>query len=137
MENDKVPRENIDREGADSSDKESRAENEASLLRRLPPPPTITANDSLAKSQSPNDDNDKVDVPPRRQMDGGLRAWLIVLSSFMCNGLIFGVINSYSLVYVELEKILESHGVQEASWKAGECGRVIGSCRWIDMIFDD
>lgn len=137
MENDKVPRENIDREGADSSDKESRAENEASLLRRLPPPTTITANDSLAKSQSPNEDNDKVDVRPRRQMDGGLRAWLIVLSSFMCNGLIFGVINSYSLVYVELEKILESHGVQEASWKAGKCWRVIRSCRWIDMIFDN
>lgn len=54
-----------------------------------------------------------------RQMDGGIRAWLIVLSSFLCNGLIFGVINSFSLVYGELQKILEAHGVPEPSSKAG------------------
>lgn len=109
MEN--VPRENIDPLGDHHTDnnKESKAENEASLLEK---PPTAALPHTITDKCS----NDKAG----RRMDGGLRAWLIVLSSFMCNGLIFGVINSYSLVYVELQKILEANGVQEAGGKAGK-----------------
>lgn len=54
-----------------------------------------------------------------RRMDGGYRAWLIVLSSFLCNGLIFGVINSYSLIYLRLQKTLEDNGDPDSSSKAG------------------
>lgn len=106
MEN--VPREDIDRmDGVAVGGKESQLENEASLLEK---PPTINSHDHETMKVHPQ----------RRQMDGGLRAWLIVLSSFMCNGLIFGVINSYSLVYGKLEKILEENGVEGAGEKAGE-----------------
>lgn len=58
-----------------------------------------------------------------KRMDGGTRAWLICLSSFLCNGIIFGVINSYSLVFVRLQKALEDAGDPESSSKAGECVR--------------
>lgn len=106
-----VPRENIDREGVyDDGHKESKAENEASLLGKRP---QITNND---KSMA----GDKVEVhQPARRMDGGVRAWLVVLSSFMCNGLIFGVINSYSSVFAELEPILVRNRIQDAGTKAG------------------
>ena len=107
MEN--VPRENIDR-GMETGHKEShQAENEASLLEK---PTAVKFNKGgLTEKQQQGH---------KRQMDGGLRAWLIVFSSFLCNGLIFGVINSYSLVYVELQRILEDRGVVGASKGAGE-----------------
>lgn len=110
MEN--VPRENIDRGSQSEEDNKesSKGDNEASLLQGKAP---------LAITTSTSGKISNRDKAEGRRMDGGLRGWLIVLSSFMCNGLIFGVINSYSLVYVELQKILEHHGVPEASGKAG------------------
>jgi MCP family monocarboxylic acid transporter-like MFS transporter 10 len=53
-------------------------------------------------------------VPP----DGGTRAWLVMIASFLCNGILFGVINTYSVIYVDLQKKLEEKGVAEASSKA-------------------
>jgi hypothetical protein len=53
-------------------------------------------------------------VPP----DGGTRAWLVMVASFLCNGILFGVINTYSVIYVDLQKKLEANGVAEASSKA-------------------
>lgn len=53
-------------------------------------------------------------VPP----DGGTRAWLVMIASFLCNGILFGVINTYSVIYVDLQKKLEDNGVAEASSKA-------------------
>jgi hypothetical protein len=55
-------------------------------------------------------------VPP----DGGTRAWLVMIASFLCNGILFGVINTYSVIYVDLQKKLEDKGVAEASSKACE-----------------
>ena len=60
-------------------------------------------------------DNDEHSPP-----DGGLRAWMIMLGSFMINGILFSVINTYSLIYIELQKKLEEAGETEASSKAGE-----------------
>ncbi|KAJ9587793.1 hypothetical protein L9F63_018776, partial [Diploptera punctata] len=50
--------------------------------------------------------------------DGGARAWFIMIASFLCNGILFGVINTYSVIYVDLQKKLEAAGVAEASSKA-------------------
>lgn len=52
--------------------------------------------------------------------DGGTRAWLVMIASFFCNGVLFGVINTYSVIYVELQKKLEEQGVLDASSKAGK-----------------
>lgn len=54
------------------------------------------------------------DGPP----DGGLRAYLVVIASFCTNGLIFGIINSYSVIYLVLLKRLESQNVDGATVKA-------------------
>jgi len=50
--------------------------------------------------------------------DGGFRAWLVVLSSFLINGLLFGIINSYSVIYLELQRNLEQSGMSDSSSKA-------------------
>lgn len=60
--------------------------------------------------------------------DGGSRAWLVMIASFLCNGILFGVINTYSVIYVDLQKKLEADGVAEASSKASLVGSLaIGS----------
>jgi len=61
-------------------------------------------------------------VPP----DGGTRAWLVMVASFLCNGILFGVINTYSVIYVDLQKKLEANGVAESSSKA---------CKYKNMSF--
>jgi hypothetical protein len=52
--------------------------------------------------------------------DGGARAWLVMVGSFFCNGILFGVINSYSVLYTEFHKILEDKGSTNPSGEAGE-----------------
>lgn len=51
--------------------------------------------------------------------DGGLRAWMIMIGSFTINGVLFSIINTYSLIYPELQKRLTEAGETEVSSKAG------------------
>lgn len=53
------------------------------------------------------------DVP-----DGGLLAWIIVLASFLTNGIIFGIHNCYGIIYLRLRNELESSGISDAATKA-------------------
>lgn len=52
--------------------------------------------------------------------DGGARAWLVVISAFLCNGILFGVINTYGIIYLTLQERLMAHGDLDASSKAGK-----------------
>lgn len=52
--------------------------------------------------------------------DGGLRAWMIMIGSFTINGILFSIINTYSLIYLELQKRLTDVGESEVSSKAGK-----------------
>lgn len=56
------------------------------------------------------------DEPP----DGGARAIVVMISAFLCNSILFGVINTYGTVYLTLHRNLQSDGDAEASSKAGE-----------------
>lgn len=70
---------------------------------------------SLDKSKDAvNDQGDH--IPP----DGGSRAWVVMVSAFLCNGILFGIINTYSVVYMSLQKQLKEKGDEGASSKAGE-----------------
>ncbi|CAD6995524.1 unnamed protein product, partial [Ceratitis capitata] len=50
--------------------------------------------------------------------DGGMRAWLVMVSAFVCNGVIFGTINTYGIIYALLTDRLTTQGEKEASSKA-------------------
>lgn len=52
--------------------------------------------------------------------DGGTRAWLVMFASFFCNGILFGVINSYGVLYSELHDNLQRRNVNNAAGKAGK-----------------
>lgn len=52
--------------------------------------------------------------------DGGARAFCIMFSAFLCNSIIFGIINTCGTVYVKLVEHLSQSGDPEASSKAGK-----------------
>jgi len=57
--------------------------------------------------------------------EGGTRGIVIVVASFLCNGIIFGVVNSVGSIYEEIEKNLTNDGDKNAAAKA---------CKLIDFI---
>ena len=50
--------------------------------------------------------------------DGGLHAWIIVVASFLTNGIIFGIHNCYGIIYLSLKSELEQAGVADAATKS-------------------
>lgn len=70
---------------------------------------------SMNASRKDADDRNVI-VPP----DGGLRAWMVMIGSFIINGVLFSVINTYSSIYLELQRRLLESGETGASSKAGK-----------------
>ncbi|XP_026498623.2 monocarboxylate transporter 10 [Vanessa tameamea] len=54
--------------------------------------------------------------------DGGIRAYMIIVGSFLTNGLVFGVINSYSVIYTVLQKKLEDENIPNSESRAALVG---------------
>lgn len=57
--------------------------------------------------------------PPAKNLK--VRKWIVLIASFTCNGLIFGLINSVGVIYKELQDNLESQNVTDAATKACKC----------------
>lgn len=74
----------------------------------------IVRNGSANKLSTTRARGQKYGEPP----DGGTRAILVMLSAFLCNSILFGIINTCGTIYVALQSQLESHGDKEASSKA-------------------
>ncbi|KAI5646040.1 major facilitator superfamily domain-containing protein [Phthorimaea operculella] len=54
--------------------------------------------------------------------DGGAKAYVVALASFLVNGLLFGIINSYSVIYTVLLNRLQLKGIEGAEVKASLAG---------------
>lgn len=61
--------------------------------------------------------------------DGGARAWCVMVAAFLCNSIIFGIINVYGPIYKELFENLSGSGDSEASSKACRCLNVACLCK--------
>ncbi|KAH8330702.1 hypothetical protein KR067_006614 [Drosophila pandora] len=62
------------------------------------------------------------DIHGKEPPDGGARAWLVMVSAFLCNGIIFGFINTYGVLHSLLTDRLTALGDPEASSKAALIG---------------
>lgn len=60
------------------------------------------------------------DIHGKEPPDGGAQAWLVMVSAFICNGVIFGFINTYGVLHKLLVERLKSQGDEDASSKAGK-----------------
>ena len=58
--------------------------------------------------------------PSRNPPDGGFRAYMVVVGSFLTNGLIFGIINSYSIIFTVLKEKLKDEQVTNYEGRAGK-----------------
>jgi len=54
--------------------------------------------------------------------DGGIKAWTVMVCSFLCNGIIFGILNSCSSIYVALKEMYNSEHDPDAATKASLIG---------------
>ncbi|XP_057319328.1 monocarboxylate transporter 10 isoform X2 [Microplitis mediator] len=78
---------------------------------------------------------DKVSANQNNPPDGGIRAWMILLGSFIINGVLFSIINSYSLMQVQLTEKLKDLGVTSAEAKASLVGSLtIGTTFFLSPI---
>jgi len=57
-------------------------------------------------------------VPP----DGGWRAWTVLFSSFLCNGIVFGIVNSSGKIFEALDEMYQDQGEDNAATKAALVG---------------
>ena len=48
------------------------------------------------------------------------QAWLVMFCSFLVNGIVFSIINTFGILFVELKKNLEESGTEDAAFKCGE-----------------
>lgn len=54
--------------------------------------------------------------------DGGAQAWLVMFCSFLCNGIIFGTVNSYGVLFVYLKERFKDS--EDAATKASTVGSI-------------
>lgn len=75
-------------------------------------------------------------MPEEKQPpDGGIRAYIVLFASFLCNGLIFGIINTYSIIYVKIYDNFENAHIANAASKASLIGSLmIGTTFLLSMV---
>ncbi|XP_065216904.1 monocarboxylate transporter 10-like [Planococcus citri] len=75
-------------------------------------------------------------MPEEKQPpDGGTRAYIVLFASFLCNGLIFGIVNSYSIIYNEIYKNYTENKMDNAAAKASLIGSLmIGTTFLLSMV---
>lgn len=61
---------------------------------------------------------DKRSMDSMEPPDGGARAWCVMVAAFLCNSIIFGIINVYGTIFTKLFENLKASGDLEASSKA-------------------
>ncbi|XP_018314469.1 monocarboxylate transporter 10 isoform X1 [Mycetomoellerius zeteki] len=107
-------------------------------LRRLHKMENAVADGSVMCRKGDFDDENHANEPTNTIIeppDGGLRAWMIMIGSFTINGVLFSIINSYSLIYQELQKRLIEAGETEVSSKAALVGSLtIGTTFFLSPV---
>lgn len=76
----------------------------------------IVKNGSANKLSTTGTKGQKFGEPPDSEFT--TRAIFVMLSAFLCNSILFGIINTWGTIYITLQEQLESHGDKEASSKA-------------------
>ena len=63
------------------------------------------------------------------------QAWLVMVACFLVNGIIFGIINTYGILYTRLKKLMEESGVEDASAKCSLVGSLtIGTTFFLSFL---
>jgi len=94
-------------------------------------PETPLINDNSCKCEKQATKKQEEIVPP----DGGFWAWLVMISCFLVNGIIFGIINTFGILFVQLKKDMEEAGVADAATKCALVGSLtIGTTFFLSFL---
>ena len=64
-----------------------------------------------------------------------LQAWLVMVCSFIVNGVVFSIINTFGILFVKLKANLEAAGDEEAAFKCSLVGSLaIGSTFFLSFL---
>eukprot|EP00092_Neocalanus_flemingeri_P032266 GFUD01035077.1.p1 GENE.GFUD01035077.1~~GFUD01035077.1.p1 ORF type:complete len:470 (+),score=60.91 GFUD01035077.1:250-1659(+) len=67
--------------------------------------------------------------------DGGFWAWLVMGSCFLANGIVFGIINTFGILFVKLKADMEEAGVEDAATKCALVGSLtIGTTFFLSFL---
>lgn len=70
-------------------------------------------------------------VPP----DGGFRAWVVMICCFLVNGIIFGIINTFGILFVRLKADMEEAGEEDVASKCALIGSLtIGTTFFLSFL---
>merc|ERR1712123_477503 len=64
----------------------------------------------------------KVKRLKKQPPDGGFWAWLVMMSCFLANGIVFGIINTFGILFVKLKEDMEEAGIEDAATKCALVG---------------
>jgi len=67
--------------------------------------------------------------------DGGCTAWLIMICSFLVNGIVFSIINTFGILFVKLKEELEAAGDKDAAFKTSMVGSLAIGCVFFVSFF--
>lgn len=67
--------------------------------------------------------------------DGGVKAWVIMVCSFLVNGIVFSIINTFGILFVKLKEDLETAGVEDAAFKCATVGSLAIGCTFFLSFF--
>lgn len=94
-------------------------------------PDTPLIAENVCKSEKQEQNKDEQIVPP----DGGFWAWVVLASCFLVNGIIFGIINTFGILFVQLKKDMEEAGVEDAATKCALVGSLtIGTTFFLSFL---
>jgi len=91
----------------------------------------------LIPGRAGSDKDSQHEVEPTRvePPDGGAWAWLVMSACFLVNGIIFGIINTFGILFVELKKEMVANGVEDASAKCSLVGSLtIGTTFFLSFL---
>jgi len=86
-------------------------------------------------NNSESNSNSNNDVTQPQPPDGGFWAWLVLVSCFLVNGIIFGIINTFGILFVQLKIDLDEAGVEDAATKCALIGSLtIGTTFFLSFL---
>ena len=63
------------------------------------------------------------------------QAWLVMVCAFLVNGIVFGIINTFGILFVKLRERQEAQGDTDAAFKCSLVGSLaIGSTFFISFL---
>ena len=88
----------------------------------------IEQTDLISKDNDQTKDQSSKDISSEEEFvapDGGFWGWVVCITSFWCNGTLFGILNTFGILFVALMQEFEDSGDEDLAFKI---------CKYIQVL---